>query len=243
MKRKISHRHAGIEQAMNVQYPVARRRQQLSRHSALIVCTLMISSLILLSTQANAAERRVATERFTEYAEVIDVQPVYKEIRTREPRQECWIEEQEQLVGYEETVFHGRYPAASSHSERSSGNAIVGGLIGGVIGNQLGRGHGSQSRVGATVAGAILGGAIANEAGSSVSRHRRIEQHRQVQSRPVYETREAERCKRIVESRSEQRLQHYNVTYRYKGRNFVTQMPRDPGKRIELQVSVAPARR
>jgi uncharacterized protein YcfJ len=77
-----------------------------------------------------------------------------------------------------------------------------------------------------------------------VSRHRRHEPHpRHVESRPIYEVRPIQRCRRVAESLAEQRLQHYNVTYRYKGRKFVTQLPRDPGPRLELQVTVAPARR
>ncbi|NND90951.1 MAG: hypothetical protein HKN42_08805 [Granulosicoccus sp.] len=215
----------------------------LTHRRSLLGVALLVSSLAMISAQAGATERRVATERFTEYAPVIDVQPVYREVRLREPRQECWTEEQQVIVGYQDTVRRDRYPRRGRETHGPSGNAIVGGLIGGVIGNQLGRGHSSQSRAGATVAGAIIGGAIANEAGGEVSRHRRPQRSPRVESRPIYETRQVERCKRVVESRSERQLQHYNVTYRYKGRKFVTQLPRDPGNRIELQVSVSPARR
>ncbi len=212
--------------------------------SRLIASAVLAGILIgTASPHTLAADRRVATERFTEYAQVIDVQPIYQEVRRREPRQECWTEEQQVIVGYEKSVRGNHYRSSEQQRHSTSGNAIVGGLIGGVIGNQLGRGHSSQSRAGATVAGAIIGGAIANETGNQVSRHRRYEPPRHIESRPIYETQSVQRCKRVVESHAEQRLQHYNVTYRYKGREFVTQMPRDPGNRIELQVSVAPARR
>ncbi len=210
---------------------------------SLILSTLLSAGLVGMSSQTLADERRVATERFTEYAPVIDVQPIYKEVRTRTPRQECWTEEQQVIVGYEDVIRRDGRRSEQRHSQSSAGGAVVGGLIGGVIGNQLGRGHSSQSRTGATVAGAIIGGAIGNEANDSVSRHRRNERPRQVESRPIYETRPVERCNRVVASHSERQLQYYNVTYRYKGREFVTQMPRDPGDRIELQVSVSPARR
>ena len=210
---------------------------------SLILTTLLSVSLVGMSSQTLANERRVATERFTEYAPVIDVQPIYKEVRTRTPRQECWTEEQQVIVGYEDVISRDGRRSGQRHSQNSTGSAVVGGLIGGVIGNQLGRGHSSQSRTGATVAGAIIGGAIANEANGSVSRHRNNERPRRVESRPIYETRSVERCNRVVASHSDRQLQYYNVTYRYKGREFVTQMPRDPGDRIELQVSVSPARR
>lgn len=209
-----------------------------------LTCFIAISSLVATTSQAATGDRRVATERFTEFAKVLKVQPVYREVRLREPRQECWIEEQRQLVGYEKTT---RYQTRQTNNGYRTGNdvgsTIVGGLIGGVIGNQLARGHSDGSRTGATVAGAIIGSAIGNESRADVSRHRRYDEPRQqVESRPVYETREVEQCKRVVESRSEQQLQHYSVTYLYKGRTFTTQMSRDPGDRIELQVSVAPAR-
>lgn len=214
-----------------------------SLRRSIILSTLLSVSLVGMSAQTLADERRVATERFTEYAPVIDVQPIYQEVRTRTPRQECWTEEQRVLVGYEDVIRYGDHRSDERQTQNSTGNAIVGGLIGGVIGNQLGRGHSSNSRTGATVAGAIIGGAIGNEATGSVSRHRREERPRQVESRPIYETRPVERCNRVVASHSERQLQYYNVTYRYKGREFVTQMPRDPGDRIELQVVVSPARR
>ncbi|MGQ7844991.1 glycine zipper 2TM domain-containing protein [Granulosicoccus sp. 3-233] len=209
------------------------------------ILNVLLAGLLAGTASSNslASDRRVATERFTEYAPVVHVQPIYQEVRTSEPRQECWSEEQRVIVGHESSVRGERYRPHHQQHHSTSGNAIVGGLIGGVIGNQLGRGHSSHSRAGATVAGAIIGGAIANEAGNQVTRHRRYETPRHVESRPIYETRTVERCRRVVDSRAQQRLQYYNVTYRYKGREFVTRMPRDPGKRIELQVSVAPARR
>ena len=211
-----------------------------TRILAIAIATLSAASV----SSAATAGRQVATERFTEYARVIDVQPVYREVRLREPRQECWIEERKLIVGYEDTTRYEHYRAGHDSSSHSTGSTIVGGLIGGVIGNQLGRGHSRSSRTGATVAGAIIGGAIANESSGQVSRHRRHERPaRRVESRPIYETRQVEQCKRVIESSSKQQLQHYNVVYEYKGRQFTTQLPRDPGNRLELQVSVAPARR
>jgi uncharacterized protein YcfJ len=202
-------------------------------------CTFIAATLSVFSSVAIAANNRVPTERFTEYAQVLDVQPIYQEIRLREPQQQCWTEQERHIVGYERTTQSGtRRP-----NRNSAGNTIVGGLIGGVIGNQLGRGHSNRSRTGATVAGAIIGSAIGNESNQRSSRNGRYRNTEQVQSTPIYETRDVERCKRTVELRTENKLQHYNVTYLYKGRKFVTQLPRDPGKQLELQVSVSPARR
>ena len=209
-----------------------------------MLSAIIATTMSVMANPAVASDRRVATERFTEYAKVIDVQPIYSQVKVREPRRECWTEQQEHLVGYEQAPRQQRYRSSESSSRHSTGSVIAGSLIGGVIGNQLGRGHSSGSRTRATVAGAILGGAIGSESGRQVSRHRRHQEpQHQPESQPIYETREIERCKRVVESRSERKLKHYSVTYRYKGRTFTTQMPRDPGNQIELQVSVAPARR
>lgn len=180
------------------------------------------------------AGRGVATERFTVYADVVDVRPVYREVRYSEPRRECWTERESYVV---EEHRHG-----PRHGRRhGGGDALVGGVIGGVIGNQLGRGGSDGARAGATIAGAIIGSAVANEASASAARHRRHHSHRP--RTVVRETRPVERCRTVDDVRYEERLQHYDVTYRYEGRTFTTRLPRDPGPRLELQVSVRPARR
>ena len=207
--------------------------------TAALMMSLCMTSVMTTGT-ASASDRRVATERFTEYADVVDVRPVYKNIRVSEPRQECWTETRRHIVGYESPRYE-HHEAYRSERRHSSSGAVVGGLIGGVVGNQLGRGHSSSSRTGATIAGAIIGGAVGNEASGEVLRHRRPQTVRR-QGAPIYETEEVERCKQVAESRLEQRVQHYDVTYRYKGRTFTTRMRRDPGSQIELQVNVSPAR-
>lgn len=199
--------------------------------------------MAMACANAQATDRFVATERFTEYAKVVDVQPVYREVRLREPREECWTEQQREIIGYEQAYRQEPWQGQNHRESRTTNGALVGGIIGGVIGNQLGRGHSSSSRAGATIAGALIGGTIANEATASSARHRAHRSPRQIRRHPVYETRPVEKCRRVVESRYERRLRHYNVTYVYKGRTFTTQLPRDPGNRLELQVSVAPARR
>lgn len=211
-------------------------------------------SLVLGASVASAADRRVstdrytdrnvATERFTEYADVIDVQPVYVNAHTRQPRQECWTETQSKIIGYE-APHYGRYQTNRRHSNSNSNSnsTLVGGLVGGVIGNQIARGSSSGSRTGATIAGAIIGGAVANSSSSNYNRDRRVRnQSAHRRGAPIYETYEVQRCKDVPLSRVEQRVQHYDVTYRYKGRTFQTRTRRDPGRQIELQVSVAPAR-
>lgn len=191
-------------------------------------------SATALAPAVAQADRRVPTERFTVYADVIDVRPVYREVRYREPRRECWTEQESYVVEeYGRGARHG-------HRRGTGADVLAGGVIGGVIGNQLGRGASDGARAGATIAGAIIGSAVASETSAGSARHRR---HRHRPRAIVRETRPVERCRTVENTRYEERLQHYDVTYRYEGRTFTTRLPRDPGRRLELQVTVAPARR
>ena len=52
-----------------------------------------------------------------------------------------------------------------------------------------------------------------------------------------------ERCVRVVDTRRETRLDHYDVTYVFRGRTFHARRAFDPGSTIEIDVSVAPAHR
>ena len=204
---------------------------------------------VLASVPAAEARDRVRAERLTVYADVVDVRPVYREARISErpARQECWIEEQRTVV----REAHSRHPAYRgsyrepyrSHRRHGGGDALVGGVIGGVVGNQLGRNSSRGGRAGATIAGAIIGSAVVNEASARSSRHRRDPYRHEVpRTTTVYETRPVERCRTVETRRSEQRLQHYDVTYRYDGRTYTTRLPRDPGATLELEVTVRPAR-
>jgi len=208
----------------------------------------LIAATVLMgiTSTAMATETQQLRHRFTEYANVVDVQPVFKRIRHQKPQKECWIEQEEHVV-----IREGSNQNFSSNTRSySGGDALIGGLIGGVIGNQLGKKSGRGARNGATVAGAIVGLVIANEArGSDVSRHRRhnnqhSNNHRSQNRQPqrVVTTRPVEHCQETMHTSYEQRVQAYDVTYSYRGQTFTTRMKRDPGNRIELQVNVAPAR-
>jgi uncharacterized protein YcfJ len=96
---------------------------------------------------------------------------------------------------------------------------IIGGIAGGLIGHQFGSGSGNTA---ATIAGTIGGAAV----GSEVAR-------RQGDGR-------VERCRTI--SDYSERVIGYDVTYRFQGREFATRLPYDPGPRLPVHVTVAPAR-
>ena len=86
--------------------------------------------------------------QFVDYAEVLNVKPMYRTITVNTPRQECWTE---QVVHHEE-------------AKNDVGGMILGGLIGGAVGNQFGRGQGKKASI---AVGTLLGAGI----GQSMSRN------------------------------------------------------------------------
>jgi uncharacterized protein YcfJ len=148
-----------------------------------------------------------------EYAQVIRVTPVYREIKTSVPVKDCWQEP----VTRRQVVSHG------SHS---AGGTLAGGLIGGIIGHQFGNGSGRKL---ATAVGTIVGAQIGHDAtrGSHASTDRSYTSYESV-------------CEVQNQVSYEEVLDSYRVTYRYKGKRYQTQMPYDPGKQLRLRVSVEP---
>jgi len=208
------------------------------------LATTLITTLVgmTLATPALADRSSKRKNTFIEYAEVVNVSPRYREVSYQRPKQECWIEEQQHVIrdyGYDNRQ-NNRRPSRASNG----GDVLIGGVIGGVIGNQLSRKGSNRARTGATVAGAIIGSALAGENSSRNKRHRR---HSQASNRferraPRYEVRPVKRCENTTETHYEQRLQGYDVTYRYRGERYTTRMKRDPGNRIKIQVSIQPLR-
>ncbi len=151
---------------------------------------------------------------FIAYAKVIDVTPVYREVKVSTPVKECWKEP----VTHTRRTGHG-----SSHS---AGGILAGGLIGGIIGHQFGKGRGNKV---STAVGTLIGAQIGHDASrgghtSSQSIYTRYENFCEVQNQVSYE----------------EILDGYKVTYRYKGKKYQTEMPYDPGKKIKLKISIEP---
>jgi uncharacterized protein YcfJ len=147
-----------------------------------------------------------------DYARVVAVEPLRRQVRVSEPVRECW----------DETVPVADGPFSSNHI----GGTLIGGLIGGVLGNQVGDGSGRKV---ARAAGAIIGGAIGHK----------VSQDRQRQRDGDYRVRE--RCETRYRDSYEERVDGYDVTYEYAGRRYLTRLPYDPGDRIRVQVDVTPA--
>lgn len=149
-----------------------------------------------------------------DYARVVDVNPIVRIVTVTTPERECWNEEREYRV--------------ARRSPGSAGGALVGAIVGGVIGHQFGSGSGNDA---ATAAGALIGAAV----GSDSARRRGAGDYEDVYTRPV------RRCRTNYSAREEERIEGYDVTYRYHGQTYRTRMPFDPGERLRIRVDVRPA--
>ena len=111
--------------------------------------------------------------------------------------------------------------------DRDYGGAVVGGVAGALIGNQVGRGHGREA---ATAVGAVIGAFT----GDNLANRDRLE-------RTDYVPREVTTCRNVDDVQS--RLVGYQVTYEYRGQQFTTLMPAQPGRTLAVRVSVEPVGR
>ena len=150
------------------------------------------------------------SSRYTDYAEVVHVEPIYRTVQISTPREECW---DQPVTRYRQSYGHGR----------SYTPAILGGIAGGVIGNQFGGGTGNTLL---TVAGVLLGGSIGND-------------HARHYTSQPYTTTER-RCEVSHSYHQEERLDGYRVEYRYQGRLYTTRMDQRPGDRLRVSIQVAP---
>ncbi len=99
---------------------------------------------------------------------------------------------------------------------------VVGAVLGGVVGYQVadGRARGPATAAG-TAIGAVVGHSVARSTGHS-----------------SYGS--EQRCRIVEEFHEEERISGYRVTYRYRGKTFVTETDRKPGPRIRVRVALAP---
>ena len=114
-----------------------------------------------------------------------------------------------------ETVGHNPYRS----QRESSGGAVLGAIAGGLIGSTVGNGNG---RIAAAAVGAATGAVIGD-------RHDRYDR--------APATRVVERCRSTDDIR--QVISGYQVRYRYEGREYMTELPYDPGRFVNLRVTVS----
>jgi uncharacterized protein YcfJ len=164
----------------------------------LSVMLLTVSSASFAGSK-NKHSANNSVGRHYDYAKVVKVKPVYREVRVSAPIRECWDEPVVySTVGY-------------SHPKSASGMA-VGGILGGVIGHQVGKG---RSKKLATALGVIMGAGIGHEA---VNGH---VQSSQDHSYTQYE----EQCEVQHQVSYDEVIDGYDVTYRYQGERYQVEMP------------------
>jgi uncharacterized protein YcfJ len=181
------------------------------------IVTVTAAAAIALTASMSAqagGHRHSDADTYYVWAKVVDVEPIVHLVQVSTPKRVCWDERVRH-------VDHGGY------RDRSTTPVVVGGIIGGVLGNRIVDG---RARGVATVAGALLGASVGNDYARS--------QHRPGPSRSYVTTERRCEIEQIV--REEERIDGYRVTYKYKGRRFVTRSPHEPGERIRVRVQVEP---
>jgi len=171
---------------------------------------LITTTVIIASLMAAPVMAR--SNSHVDSAKVTNVEPIVETVEIQTPQRSCWTE----TVAYK-TPRHGY----QSHT-----GTILGTLIGGAIGNAVG--HSKTNKKVGTVAGAILGGTIGRDMSRSDNRYSKTEYV------------EEERCEVTHDVSYKDRIIGYDVTYKYRGKTYHTQMDTPPGKRIKVAVDVRP---
>jgi uncharacterized protein YcfJ len=111
----------------------------------------------------------------------------------------------------------------SDGGNNNAAGTVIGAVVGGVLGSTIGKGDGRKA---ATVAGAVAGGAIGHNVASQDD---------------GYYTAPERRCRMVQDGAEDRRIVGYDVQYRYRGDVFMSRLDYDPGERMRVRVSVAPA--
>lgn len=183
-----------------------------------LTTTILVAALVFSgSLAADSKDRGHKRHQYQmhdaayEYARVVRVRPIYRQVEVSRPLQECW----------DEPVYN----TGHEHSD-SAGGMLAGGVIGGIIGHHLGKG---RHRGVATVAGTLIGAQIGHQSARGGHKHGK--------SRVVgYE----EHCATRHRISYEEVIDGYDVTYRFRGQRYRIEMPYDPGKRIKMRIEFSP---
>ncbi len=176
--------------------------------------SLTIGALALAATSAHAGKHSRHYENF-DYAKVINVHPVTKQVKYSEPVRHC----------YDKKV---RYESPRKHYSHK--NEIVGALIGAAVGNRVGKRIGGRNgRDIATAAGAVIGGVIG---------HENSRKHYGKHSSGYYKT--VQYCDTSHKVHYEDKVVAYKVTYKYRGQIYKTRTNYHPGDSLKVRVNVAP---
>jgi uncharacterized protein YcfJ len=181
--------------------------------AAIAISAITIAMVLTPTAYAGHKWKHHAQSDFNDVAQVIRAEPITRTVQISEPRRECWQEEV-------------RRPIVHAEGQDSAGKVVLGGIVGGVIGHQIGSGRGNRA---ATLAGTLIGAAVGHDMAMKSARTIETDHVDYVQ-----------RCRVSHETHTEERIEGYEVTYRYRGESFTSRMPYDPGKRLRVRVMVSP---
>ena len=208
------------------------KTKQLKTQSKLPTKLKTTAKVLLVATAIAAVSMPVAAKKYRDYsnsafdyAKVVDAVPVIETYQVNQPVEQCWDER----VSRRDSRYDRRNDRHSDRRYNSRTPEVLGAIIGGVLGNRFGHGDGRKI---ATVAGAVLG----SQVGRDAKQHNR--KHRSNRYDRGYET--VQRCELRDSYVTEERIVGYDVSYRYRGNVFQTQMPNRPGKKIKVKVTVNP---
>ena len=106
---------------------------------------IFIKSLLLISLFLGT--HQVIAGSYIDYATVTSVEKAYKQYKTEEPYQECYIQESLQNQG-----------------DGSATNEILGAILGGAIGNKIAEDSSDSGKDVMTLAGIVLGASMVSDA-------------------------------------------------------------------------------
>jgi uncharacterized protein YcfJ len=109
------------------------------------------------------------------------------------------------------------------NGNNNAAGTVIGAIVGGVLGHTVGKGDGRKA---ATVAGAVVGGAVGHGVASQDDR---------------YASATERNCVMVQDAADERRIVAYDVQYRYRGDVYMSRLDYDPGERMRVRVSIAPA--
>lgn len=200
------------------------------------------------SKHASARHQDRSGEAYYAWVNVLDVDPIVRTRYIEEPVERCYDTRGSQRhddryrndrARHDDRGYHddrGRYEHRDSRGQASPGAVLLGGALGGLIGNQFGGGNGKKAL---TVAGAVIGASIG--ASASSGNHSRSYGSRGYDSRDDrWRSEPVRRCEVSYESRPVERIEGYEVTYRYHGRRFTKVVDEHPGSRMRVRVDVQP---
>ncbi len=190
-------------------------------NSRIFFKSLLITALACTPLLADASHKnkhhRHHQQSYTTFARVTHVEPIIRYVEVNRPYEECWEEEDHRHKGRRSQLLQ-----KSQNSQNSQNSGIT----------PTPQAKNTQPQQ----------GTIISKISTQKVQPRQTKEQRHSQSHSRGHGHQQE-CRVVHRSHREKRIDGYLVHYRYKGENFETRLPYDPGSRMEVRVSVTPTRR